>query len=314
LKKARPHIDLITITGPTASGKTGFAAQLAYSMDGEIISADSRQVYRDMNLGTGKDYDDYIVNGTKIPFHLIDIKDPGYKYNVYEFQQDFLNAYQNILSRKKMPFLVGGTGMYIEAVTRGYKLVPVPINESLRQELQKRELGELVEMLKKTRPDLHNTTDTKNKKRTIRAIEIARYYDKHGDIDTSFPEIHTVILGVKYDRDSRRKRISKRLKERLNGGMIDEVEQLLKSIKPEDLIFYGLEYKFITQYLIGELGKEEMVKRLEIAIHQFAKRQMTWFRKMERGGTKIHWIDGHQIMEEKLRRAKTILDNYDLTL
>jgi len=312
LKNPKPKIDLITITGPTASGKTGFAAQLAYRVGGEIISADSRQIYRDMNLGTGKDYDDYLVNNYRVPYHLIDIKDPGYKYNVYEFQHDFLNAYQDITSRGKMPFLVGGTGMYIEAVTQGYKLLPVPANQPLREELQLKELDELVRILKNIRPDLHNTTDTKHKKRVIRAIEIAQFYEQSEDIDPTFPPIQSVILGVKYDRTSRRNRISERLRDRLENGMIEEVAQLLKKVKPEDLIFYGLEYKFITQYIIGEINKNEMIKRLEIAIHQFAKRQMTWFRKMEREGTIIHWIDGHQSMEDKLQRALEILKKYEI--
>lgn len=305
-------IDLIIITGPTASGKTGFAAQLAAKMDGEIISADSRQVYCEMNLGTGKDYDDYIVNGQSIPYHLIDIKDPGYKYNVYEFQKDFLGAYKDIQSRKKMPFLVGGTGMYIEAVTNKYHLAAVPINEVLRGELEKKELAELVTMLKNMRSDLHNSTDTQNKKRSIRAIEIAKYYLDHEEEHVSFPEINTLILGVRYDRGSRRRRITERLKARLEGGMVDEVEQLLKKVKAEDLIFYGLEYKFLTLYLMGELTREEMFTKLEIAIHQFAKRQMTWFRRMERNGTKIHWIDGHMPMDGKLARAKEILRNYNI--
>ncbi len=314
MKNTEPKIDIITVTGPTASGKTGFAAQLAYRTDGEIISADSRQVYRDMNLGTGKDYDDYIVNEHRVPYHLIDIKDPGYKYNVYEFQQDFLYAYQDIISRKRIPFLVGGTGMYIEAVTRGYKLMPVPANQPLREELQVKELSELVKILKKIRPDLHNTTDTKHKKRVIRAIEIAQFYENNEDIDPTFPPIKSVILGVRYDRASRRKRISARLRDRLENGMIEEVEHLLTKVKAEDLIFYGLEYKFITQYVIGEISKNEMIKRLEIAIHQFAKRQMTWFRKMEREGTIIHWIEGHQTMEDKLLRAKEVLKKYDVIL
>ena len=307
-------IDLITITGPTASGKTGFAARLAHRLNGEIISADSRQVYREMNLGTGKDYDDYIVEGAKIPFHLLDIKEPGYKYNVYEFQQDFLEVYQDIRLRNKMPFLVGGTGMYIEAVTRGYKLVPVPVNDFLRAELQDKSLSELVEMLKKLRPDLHNSTDTNHKKRTIRAIEIARYYEENDHLDISFPKLNTLMFGIKYDRESRRRRITQRLKIRLETGMIEEVEMLLKKVKPEDLIFYGLEYKYLTLYLTGELSKDEMFKKLEIAIHQFAKRQMTWFRKMEREGTVIHWIDGHLPMGEKLDSAQTILKKYGFNI
>lgn len=308
------EINLIVVTGPTASGKTGFAAHLAHRMNGEIISADSRQVYREMNLGTGKDYDDYIVDGVPVPYHLVDIREPGYKYNVYEFQQDFIRVFDEIVVRGKMPFLVGGTGMYVEAVTQGYNLVPVPANELLLQELQKMDQQELVSMLKSLKPELHNTTDIGHKKRTIRAIEIATYYAEHTTEAFNVPDIQPVIIGVKYDRDSRRKRISERLKSRLNEGMIEEVESLLTKVAAEDLIFYGLEYKYITLYLLGRLTKEEMVKKLEIAIHQFAKRQMTWFRKMERDGVTIHWLDGHMTMEEKLTRAKNILKKYDLSI
>ena len=265
-----------------------------------------------MNLGTGKDYDDYDIKGYKIPYHLIDIREPGYKYNVYEFQQDFINVFEEISAKGKLPMLVGGTGMYIEAVTKGYKLLNVPVDHQLRELLEGKELSELVDILKNKKTEIHNSTDTKNKKRTIRAIEIATYYEKYEKIDINFPKINQVILGVKYDRDSRRKRISTRLHERIEGGMIEEVEQLLKKVRPEDLIFYGLEYKFITQYLIGDLTKEEMVKKLETAIHQFAKRQMTWFRKMERGGTKIYWLDGHMPMDEKLERAQIILKRYNI--
>jgi len=305
-------LNLITVTGPTAGGKTSFAAHLAKLLGSEIISADSRQVYKEMNLGTGKDYDDYTVDDVKIPYHLIDIREPGYKYNVYEFQQDFIRVFKEISSRKKLPMLVGGTGMYIEAVTKGYKLHKVPVNQSLRDELEEKDLTELIAILKNMKSDVHNTTDTKHKKRTIRAIEIATYYKSHEEIDTSFPEIHQVIFGVKYDRDSRRKRITKRLTERINSGMIEEVEQLLKKVSAEDLIFYGLEYKFITQYLTGVLTKEEMVKKLETSIHQFAKRQMTWFRKMEREGTKIYWLDGHMPLEDKLTRAQKIIGHFEL--
>ena len=307
-------INLITVTGPTASGKTAFAAHLTLLLDGEIISADSRQVYKEMNLGTGKDYEDYTVKGTNIPYHLIDIREPGYKYNVYEFQHDFIKVFEEITARNKMPMLVGGTGMYIEAVTKGYKLINVPVNESLRIELEEKDLTELVEQLKLLKPELHNATDIKHKKRAIRAIEIATYYKNHEKTDTYFPEINQLIFGIKYGRDSRRRRISERLKTRLSSGMIEEVEQLLKKVKPEDLIFYGLEYKFITQYVTGILSKEEMFHKLEIAIHQFAKRQMTWFRKMEREGSKIHWMDGHMPLEEKLDRAKIILQEHEINL
>ncbi|MCG8311310.1 MAG: tRNA (adenosine(37)-N6)-dimethylallyltransferase MiaA [Cytophagales bacterium] len=306
------HVNLITVTGPTAGGKTAFAAHLAQMLDGEIISADSRQVYKDMNIGTGKDYEDYIVHGIKIPYHLIDIKEAGYKYSVYEFQQDFIKVFEEISGRNKMPILAGGTGLYIDAVTKGYKLVKVPTNITLRIGLEKKELPELVAMLKSLKPELHNTTDITNKKRTIRAIEIAAYNQGHDHVDTYFPKIDPLILGVKYDRVSRRKKISARLHARLNSGLIEEVEELLKKLTSEDLIFYGLEYKYITQYLIGALTKKEMTEKLEIAIHQFAKRQMTWFRKMEREGAKIYWIDGHMPMDEKLSRARMILNKYNI--
>lgn len=307
-------INLITVTGPTASGKTGFAAQLARLLQTEIISADSRQVYKKMDIGTGKDLEEYTIQGQQIPHHLIDIREPGYKYNVYEFQQDFMVSFEHIQSLHKLPILVGGTGMYIEAVTKGYKLINVPVDDSLRSFLEKKELSELIEHLKELKPEVHNTTDVKHKKRTIRSIEIATYYQNHSEIDTNFPEINPLVFGVKYDRGSRRKRISERLKARLASGMIEEVELLLKSVDPEDLIFYGLEYKYITLYLTGELTKAEMHQQLEISIHQFAKRQMTWFRKMEREGTNIHWLDGHLPLEEKMIRAKSILDRYGISV
>ncbi len=304
-------INLITVTGPTASGKTAFAAHLANEINGEIISADSRQVYQGMDLGTGKDYDDYMVKGNKIPYHLIDIREAGYRYNVFEFQQDFLRIFDEINSRGSLPMLVGGTGMYIEAVTKGYKLIQVPVNETLRKKLENKEQGELISLLDALNPKFHNTTDTKHKKRTIRAIEIATYYQDHAEMDSNFPEINQLVFGVRYDRGNRRKRISERLKIRLDSGMIEEVQQLLKKVKAEDLIFYGLEYKYVTLYLTGQLTKIQMHQQLEIAIHQFAKRQMTWFRKMEREGVKIHWIDGQLPMNEKLYFAKSILNNYN---
>ena len=305
-------INLITITGPTASGKTTFATHLANIINGEIISADSRQIYRNMDLGTGKDYLDYNVAGRQIPYHLIDIRDAGYRYNVYEFQQDFLRAFDEIRSRNSVPLLVGGTGMYIEAVTRGYKLIQVPVNELLREELEKKDLADLVSILSGLNPKFHNTTDTNHKKRTIRAIEIASYYQDHVEMDTPLPPINQVVFGVKYDRGNRRKRISERLASRLKSGMIEEVEHLLIKVEPEDLIFYGLEYKYITLYLTGVLTKTEMHQQLEIAIHQFAKRQMTWFRKMEKEGIKIHWLEGQMSMSEKIESAKSILNNYIL--
>jgi len=307
-------INLITITGPTASGKTDFAAHLALLLKGEIISADSRQVYKEMNLGTGKDLENYIIDGHFVPYHLIDIREPGSKYNVYEFQQDFINAFNEISKKDKLPLLVGGTGMYIDAVANGYKLVNVPINESLRIELEKTEIVELFNILKDLKPGQHNSTDQKNKKRIIRAIEIEKYHQTHEDIDSYFPELNQLTFGIKYDRHSRRKRITERLMSRLGSGLIEEVDQLLKKVKPEDLIYYGLEYKYVTLHITGVISKIEMIKKLETAIHQFAKRQMTWFRKMERQGMKIHWLDGDMSMTEKINSTKTILNKHNITI
>jgi len=300
--------DLIVVLGPTASGKTALAAWLADQLDGEIISADSRQVYRGMDIGTGKDYDDYTVNGRQIPFHLIDILEPGSKYNVYAFQKDFLSAYSDILQRSKWPVLCGGTGLYIEAVLKGYRLIPVPPDPGLREQLNQRSLDELVEILKSESRHLHNTTDLTSKKRAIRAIEIARYYGAHPEADSEFPQIRPFILGVKYDRPAQRQRITARLKQRLEEGMIDEVRHLQeKGLGRDDLEYYGLEYRYVVRYLDGALSYEEMFTQLNTAIHQFAKRQMTWFRRMERNGFVIHWLDGHMPPEEKLNRARELL-------
>lgn len=283
--------NLIAIIGPTASGKTGFSAALAKRLNGEIISADSRQIYRGMDIGTGKDIVDYTIDDTEIPYHLIDIVDAGYKYNVYEYQRDFINAFKQIQANKKWPILCGGTGLYAEAVLKGYKLVNVPKNEPLRKELSAKTLLELEEILKQYKA-LHNSTDIETKRRAIRAIEIADYYANNNVDNNDYPEINPLIIGVDIARDLRRTKISTRLKVRLEEGMIDEVKALLeKGISAEDLIYYGLEYKFVTQYVIGELSYKEMFSGLEIAIHQFAKRQMTWFRGMERRGFKIHWIN-----------------------
>lgn len=302
--------NLIVIVGPTATGKTSFAAQLAYQINAEIISADSRQIYRQMDLGTGKDYQDYLVNDTQIPFHLIDINDPGYKYNVYEYQLDFVKSFESIRSREKKVILCGGTGMYIEAVTKGYKLIAVPVNKSLREQLENKTLQEL-EVILKGYKKLHNRSDSDTKKRAIRAIEIEEYYSQHPEIDLSYPNIIPVFIGLQCDREVRRQGITSRLKTRLEEGMVEEVEMLLKQgIPPQDLIYYGLEYKYITLYLTGEIKYETMVERLNSAIHQFAKRQMTWFRKMERNGIKINWINSQWSMEGKLENAKKILADY----
>jgi tRNA dimethylallyltransferase len=299
--------NLITVLGPTASGKTLYGAHLAHALNGEIISADSRQVYKGMNLGTGKDYEDYMVKDKTIPVYLVDIHEAGYKYNLYEFQEDFKRIFEDIYTRQKIPIMVGGTGMYIEAILKKYELVKVPPNQDLRNHLAEKTEEELVEILKKYDPNLHNTTDLKIRKRTIRAIEIADHYSKSTTQLRDLPEIRSVIFGVKYDRNSRRKRITERLKARLNEGMLDEVRSLLEKIPSDDLIYYGLEYKFLTLHLIGELTYQEMFNKLEVAIHQFAKRQMTWFRKMERQGFDIHWLDGHMPLDEKIERSLRII-------
>jgi tRNA dimethylallyltransferase len=303
---------MITITGPTASGKTGLAAHLAHELNTEIISADSRQVYREMDIGTGKDLEDYLVDGHQVPYHLIDFLEPGYKYNVFEYQKDFLKAFETLRNKGKPPILAGGTGMYIEAVLKGYRLIDVPPDDNLRSELQNKSQEELVSILRELNPELHNTTDTEHKKRTIRAIEIARYYKENPTVSIDFPKIDTAIIGVKYDRPAQKRKISARLKQRLEEGMIEEVEKLLEKVPSETLVYYGLEYKFITHYLQNTLSYDEMFKKLEVAIHQFAKRQMTWFRKMERQGWNIHWIDGHMPMEQKLERAFEILNQYGI--
>ena len=295
-----PDYDLIAILGPTASGKTPFAAALANVLDTEIISADSRQIYRGMDLGTGKDLIDYTVNGKQIPYHLIDIADPGYKYNVFEYQRDFLTAYETIKQKRKLPVLCGGTGLYLESVLKGYKLLPVPENPELRAQLADKSLEELTGILQQYKT-LHNTTDVDTAKRAIRAIEIEEYY-AHTPVDErTFPQLNSLIIGVDIDRELRREKISRRLRQRLDEGMVDEVRRLIEQgIQPDDLIYYGLEYKYLTLYVIGKLTYEEMYQELEIAIHQFAKRQMTWFRGMERRGFTIHWMDAGLPMEEKI--------------
>ena len=303
-----PNFDLITILGPTASGKTPFAAALAEELDAEIISADSRQIYKGMDLGTGKDLVDYMINGKVIPYHLIDIVEPGYKYNVFEYQRDFLDAFQEINTKGKKTVLCGGTGMYLEAILKGYKLMPVPENKSLREELANKSLEELTQILEQFKA-LHNSTDVDTVKRAIRAIEIEQYYIDHPISEREFPQLNGIIIGIDIDRELRREKISRRLKQRLDEGMIDEVKQLLKKgLSPEDLIYYGLEYKFLTLHVIGQLTYEEMFNELETAIHQFAKRQMTWFRGMERRGFKIHWIDAQLPMTEKILFVKNLLE------
>ena len=294
--------DLITILGPTASGKTPLAAALADKLGTEIISGDSRQVYRRMDLGTGKDLVDYVVDGRPVPYHLIDIVEPGYKYNVFEYQRDFLKAYEEIVAKGKLPVLCGGTGMYIESVLKGYRLLPVPENPELRASLEGQTLEELTDVLRRYKK-LHNSTDVETAKRAIRAIEIEEYYTQQPPEYREFPSLKSLIVGVDIDRELRREKITRRLKQRLDEGMVEEVRGLLtEGVSAENLIYYGLEYKFLTQYVIGELTFEEMFQQLETAIHQFAKRQMTWFRGMERRGFTIHWLDATLSMEEKLEQ------------
>lgn len=294
------NYDLIAILGPTASGKTRLAAALAHTLDAEIISADSRQIYRNMDIGTGKDIADYFVEGKKIPYHLIDIVEPGYKYNVFEYQRDFLHAYEAIREKQALPIVCGGTGLYLESVLRGYKLLPVPENAELRKQLEDKSLYELTDLLKQYKT-LHNTTDVDSVKRAIRAVEIEEYYAHLPVEERMFPNLKSIVFGIDIDREIRRKRISDRLQQRLNEGMVEEVQHLLdRGISPEDLIYYGLEYKYLTLYIIGQLSYNAMFKELEIAIHQFAKRQMTWFRGMERRGINIHWIDYNLPLEEKI--------------
>ncbi len=303
---------MITILGPTASGKTDIAAHLAYELGAEIISADSRQVYRGMDIGTGKDLEDYIVNGTPVPYHLIDICDAGAKYNLFQYQEDFLKAYDDITSRGVQPILCGGTGLYIESVLKGYHLSPVPQNPELRASLEGKSLEELTVMLKelkaKAGSNMHNKTDVDSCQRAIRAIEIESYNLENPIPVRDFPAIDSIIIGVNIDRDERRRKITNRLRKRLDDGMVDEIKQLLASgIPAEDLIYYGLEYKYITEYVIGKTSYDDMFRGLEIAIHQFAKRQMTWFRGMERRGFKIHWIDAMLSMDEKMKAIKELI-------
>lgn len=304
--------DLLVVTGPTASGKTSLAAAIASVTCGEVISADSRQVYRNMNLGTGKDYDDYVVNGIKVPFHLIDIVDPGYKYNVFEYQRDFLKAYSELKERKKFPVVCGGSGMYADSIITGYKMEEVPPDRGLRDELDKKSMEELKEILS-TYKDLHNITDIDNKKRVIRAIEIERFNKSRKKKNVGFPKVNPLVVGVLFDRDTRRARITERLNQRLKEGMIEEVKNLIdQGVDSDTLVSYGLEYKYITLYLTGKISYDSMASELEIAIHQFAKRQMTWFRGMERRGTKIHWLNGNMPMDEKVETVLGLLKDKSL--
>jgi tRNA dimethylallyltransferase len=293
------NYDLIVVTGPTASGKTSVAAAVADRLGGEVISADSRQVYRGMDIGTGKDYEDYRVDGRLVPCHMVDIVDAGYRYNVFEYQRDFLRVFEELKGRGMLPVVCGGSGMYLDSIVSGYRLLPVPVNEDLRQELSGLSPERLREILSGYK-QLHNDTDVDTAKRAIRAIEIEMYYAGRPPEEVSFPVMSPLITAILYNRNERRRRITERLKQRLKEGMIEEVEHLLASGVPEDtLLYYGLEYKFVTMYLTGSISYEEMFRGLEISIHQFAKRQMTWFRGMERRGIKIHWIEGDLSSDEK---------------
>ena len=302
---------MITILGPTACGKTSLAAALAADIHAEIISGDSRQVYRGMDIGTGKDLADYRVGDISVPYHLIDIVEPGTKYNVYQYQRDFMRAYDDIVGRGVTPMLCGGSGLYLEAVLRGYRMAPVPENKPLRQSLEGKSLAELTEMLNdiKTRKGLrmHNTTDVDTAKRAIRAIEIELYQDEHPEETEDIQPVDSLVIGLHIEVEQRRERITRRLKARFDEGMADEIRRIIDSgVAPEELIYYGLEYKYVTEYVIGQRDFEETFRLLEIAIHQFAKRQMTWFRGMERRGVKIHWIDSQLPMEEKINEIKNI--------
>lgn len=301
------YATLITIIGPTASGKTAFATQLAHILQGEVISGDSRQVYRGMDIGTGKDLADYTINGANVPYHLIDIRMAGEKYTLFDFQQDFHAAYKDVLHRGKQPILCGGTGLYVEAVLDGYRLLNVPQNPLLRKRLEQKSIPELVAILRAYKT-LHNTTDIDTKKRVIRAIEIEEFQQNQYPNRQSFGKIDTILFGIDIDRENRRAKISSRLKARLQEGLVEEVKTLLSAgILPDSLIYYGLEYKFVTQYVIGEITYDEMTTRLEIAIHQFAKRQMTWFRGMERRGFTIHWLDAAMPINEKIEQSLGII-------
>ncbi len=294
--------NLLAIVGPTASGKTALAVALARLLGGEIISADSRQVYRGMDIGTGKDISEYGEGSARVPVHLIDIADAGYHYNVFEYQRDFLQVWNDLSLNNRFPVLCGGSGLYIEAVLNNYLLIQVPPDPELRQELSGKSLEELTAILKNYRPELHNQTDTENERRAIRAIEIARYYAHNNPSEEPSPEIRPLVVGIMVDREVRRDRITRRLQLRIEEGLVEEVNTLLENgLTPSDLIYYGLEYKYVTRFIAGDLSFDAMVSELTIAIHQFAKRQMTWFRRMERNGTKIHWLDESLPTDDKIQ-------------
>jgi tRNA dimethylallyltransferase len=299
--------NLLVITGPTASGKTSLAVNVASRLGGEIISADSRQVYRGMNIGTGKDYSEYFIDGRQVPVHLMDIANPGYKYNVFEYQRDFKNVYDDLSRRGVFPVVCGGSGLYIDSIISGYRMFEVPPDSGLRVQLEKKSMEELGNILKSFK-SLHNITDLDSKKRAIRAIEIEYFNNSKSATQSGFPALRSLVTAVSVERETRRKSITGRLNQRLNAGMIEEVKGLLeKGVSEESMIYYGLEYKYITLYLTGKTSYDDMVKGLETAIHQFAKRQMTWFRGMEKKGTRINWIDGELPMEKKVEQVLRLL-------
>jgi tRNA dimethylallyltransferase len=309
----KPMHDILVITGPTATGKTRLAALVASRLGGEVISADSRQVYRGMDIGTGKDLSDYVIDGRRVPVHMVDIVDAGYRYNVYEYQRDFLRVFEDLSARGAFPVVCGGSGMYVDSIVSGYRLIQVPLNEPLRGLLAGRSLEELTEILSQYK-SLHNRTDVDTVKRAVRAIEIADFYTNHPLDESPFPVKNPLVTAVFFDRETRRQRISSRLKARLEGGMIEEVQRLLASgVHPDDLLYYGLEYKYVTLYLLNKMGYEEMAQKLEVEIHRFAKRQMTWFRGMERRGITINWIDGHLPDDEKVETILRLKEKFSIS-
>ncbi len=294
--------DLVTILGPTASGKTGLAAKLAFEFNGEIISADSRQVYRGMDIGTGKDLGDYKVSGVEIPYHLIDITTPQNEFNLFEFLNHFYNAFEDITAKQKLPFLVGGTGLYLSAVIQRYDLKRADFSSPRAEELSNYDTDRLKLILYSRKTELHNKTDLADKDRLIKAILVA---EAETNLNSKFPEISPVIIGIAADRDTIRKKITGRLENRLSTGMVEEVRDLISSgVSYEKLESFGLEYRYVTLYLKGDLSYNDMFQKLNSAIHRFAKRQMTWFRKMEREGVKIHWIE-----QSEYSKAKKIIED-----
>ncbi|MEE4259059.1 MAG: tRNA (adenosine(37)-N6)-dimethylallyltransferase MiaA [Bacteroidales bacterium] len=301
---------LITILGATATGKTRLAVELASLIDGEIISADSRQVYKGMDIGTGKDIEEYTFDGKTVPYHLIDIVEPGYEFNVFEFHREFHVAYKDVVSRGKMPVMCGGSGMYLDAVISGYKFNKVPLNEFLRKNLEDLSDDELVKKLKSYGP-LHNITDISDRHRLVRAIEIAEFEKKNEALPNELPTIHSLNFGIRFERETIRRRVTERLEYRLENGLIEEVRDLLDGgLKAEQLMFYGLEYKYVTLLITGQMEYDEMFTLLNTAIHQYAKKQMTWYRKMEKKGVKIHWIDGNINLDNKIAVVLGILRHY----